>query len=281
MSQNNSDYQRIEKAIAFLRGSFREQPSLEQAAAHVHLSEFHFQKMFTQWAGVSPKKFLQYLTASYAKNLLQHNVTVSEAAHSSGLSGSGRLHDLFVKIEGMTPGEFKNRGAGLDIRYGMYPTPFGNVFIASTRKGICRMVFYENEHEPLEKLTADYENAQLLSETDNCHLAALNIFNPSHSPAQMKLHLKGTSFQIKVWEALLKIPMGAVSTYGDIALQLNHQNAARAVGTAVGSNPVAYLIPCHRVIRKDGNFGEYMWGSARKTAIIGWEGAQSENTVTD
>lgn len=271
------NYDRIAKAIDYIRVNFREQPSLEEVAAHVHLSPFHFQRLFTDWAGTSPKKFLQYISIEYAKKLLKENqATLAETAYETGLSGTGRLHDLFVTIEGMTPAEYKNGGKALSIRYSMAESPFGKVIAASTLKGICYMAFADDELQAFPALHRYFPNATFIKERDEHQQNALRIFSDGwNSLEQIKLHLKGTDFQIKVWEALLKIPMGKLSTYGLIAAQIENPKASRAVGTAIGSNPVAFLIPCHRVIQSGGATGGYMWGATRKTAIIGWEASKA------
>jgi len=270
-----TDYERIKKAIEFIRSNFQQQPDLDAVAKEVYLSPFHFQRLFKDWAGVSPKKFLQYISLQHAKKLL-HEHTVSDAAYETGLSGSGRLHDLFINIEGMTPGEYKNGGEQLQINYSFAETPFGNILVASTTKGICHLAFADDEKDALQQLQLQFPNAQFRQVVDTIQQNALFIFTQDWKDlSKIKLHLKGTPFQIKVWEALLKIPMGDVSTYSNIANTINNPNASRAVGTAIGDNPVAFLIPCHRVIRSTGDFGQYHWGSIRKTAMIGWEAARS------
>jgi AraC family transcriptional regulator of adaptative response/methylated-DNA-[protein]-cysteine methyltransferase len=272
---NKSDYDRIASAITFIQQNFKAQPSLDVVAGHVHLSPFHFQKMFSDWAGVSPKKFLQYLSIEYAKNMLKEKqVTLFDAAYETGLSGTGRLHDLFMKVEGMSPGEYKNGGETLKINYSFSETIFGNVIIASTKKGICYLAFYEAKNEALNELRKVFPNASYEQLTDIHQVNALSFFSKNWDDTTMiRLHLKGTPFQIKVWEALLKIPMGQLSTYSTIAKSIENIKASRAVGSAVGDNPVAFLIPCHRVIRSTGEFGHYHWGPVRKTAMIGWEAA--------
>ncbi|MBE7635469.1 methylated-DNA--[protein]-cysteine S-methyltransferase [Sneathiella sp. P13V-1] len=273
-NQDEIDYKRIEKAIHFIRENFKEQPSLEQIAEAVHVSPHHFQRMFKEWAGVSPKKFMQYLSLEYAKELLKNRSTLLDAAYETGLSGTSRLHDLFVSIEGMTPGEFKNGGANLPINYSIAESPFGKLIVASTPKGVCHMQFEEDEDLAFEGLRARFPNAPFRQITDKLQQDALFIFQDDWKRLdQIKLHLSGTPFQIKVWESLLKIPEGAVSTYGDIATKIGNPKSFRAVGTAIGNNPVAYLIPCHRVIQKSGHLGGYRWGEDKKSAILGWEAA--------
>jgi len=270
-----TDYERIKKAIEFIQSNFQQQPDLDAVAKEVYLSPFHFQRLFKDWAGVSPKKFLQYISLQHAKKLL-HQHTISDTAYETGLSGSSRLHDLFISIEGMTPGEYKNGGEQLQINYSFAETPFGNIIVASTAKGICHLAFADDEKNALQQLQLQFPKAQFRQVVDTIQQNALFIFTQDWKDlSKIKLHLKGTPFQIKVWEALLKIPMGDVSTYSGIANTINSPNASRAVGTAIGDNPVAFLIPCHRVIRSTGDFGQYHWGSIRKTAMIGWEAAKT------
>jgi AraC family transcriptional regulator of adaptative response/methylated-DNA-[protein]-cysteine methyltransferase len=271
------NYVRIADAIAYIRQHFKDQPTLDEVAENVHISPYHFQRLFTEWAGVSPKKFLQYISVEHAKGLLKDkNATLFDAAHETGLSGTGRLHDLFVNIEGMTPGEYKNGGEALAINYSFAESPFGTILVASTPKGICQMAFVDEEEEcALQTLQNTFPNAHYKQVVDLIQQNALYIFTHDWSKLdRIKLHLKGTAFQLKVWETLLKIPMGQLSTYGTIAGRIQQPTAARAVGTAIGSNPVAFLIPCHRVIQANGTLGGYMWGTTRKTAMIGWEAAQ-------
>lgn len=276
-SQQELNYNRIAEAIEYIRLNFQSQPDLDEVAAKVHLSPFHFQRLFKDWAGVSPKKFLQYTSIAYAKNILRNQeATVFDAAYDTGLSGTGRLHDLFVKIEGMTPGEFKNGGENLSVNYSYAETPFGNIIVASTHRGICYMAFAEEETVAFQLLQAHFPRAAFRQITDIIQQNALYIFTQDWKKLnQIKLHVKGTDFQLKVWETLLQIPEGQLTTYGSIAGKIQKPQASRAVGTAIGSNPVAFLIPCHRVIQSTGTFGGYMWGINRKTAIIGWEAAKT------
>ncbi|MFT3824037.1 MAG: methylated-DNA--[protein]-cysteine S-methyltransferase [Chitinophagaceae bacterium] len=277
-TQYYTNYNRIAEAIDYIGNNFKQQPSLDLVAEKIHLSPFHFQKMFKEWAGVSPKKFLQYLTIEHAKSMLKEGrSSLADTAFETGLSGTGRLHDLFISIEGMTPGEYKNGGEQLHINYSFAETPFGAVIVASTVKGICYMAFVEDEKEGFATLRQQFPNAKYHQVVDMIQQQALYVFTQDWSKLhQVKLHVKGTAFQLKVWDALLKIPVGNLSTYSSVAAALDQPNASRAVGTAVGDNPVAYLIPCHRVIRSTGEFGQYHWGSTRKTAIIGWEAASIE-----
>lgn len=274
--QQNVNYNRIAEAIDYINQHFKEQPNLDKVAEKVHLSPFHFQRLFTEWAGTSPKKFLQYISVEYAKKLLKENqATLFDAAYETGLSGTSRLHDLFINIEGMTPAEYKNGGRNLSVNFSFAESPFGNIIVASTQKGICHMAFADDEPTAFATMQRHFPNATFNRRLDLIQQNALFIFQNDWSKLnQIKLHLKGTDFQLKVWEALLKIPMGQLSTYGSIAKQIEKSTASRAVGTAIGSNPVAFLIPCHRVIQSTGTFGGYMWGNTRKTAIIGWESAK-------
>ena len=276
------NYERITHAIEFIQQNFRKQPNLEQIAEEVHLSPFHFQRLFSDWAGVSPKKFLQYLSVQYAKQVLDSSqTTLFETAYKTGLSGTGRLHDLFVKIEGMTPGEYKNKGGNLSINYSFSNSLFGRILIASTHKGICYISFSDNDPIAFSELEKRFPNARFTQQTDEIQQGAIHFYGQDWSKLnKIKLHLKGTNFQLKVWEALLKIPLGNLSTYGDIAEIIDKPNASRAVGTAIGNNPVAFLIPCHRVIQSTGALGGYMWGTSRKAAIIGWEASRLNITNT-
>jgi AraC family transcriptional regulator of adaptative response/methylated-DNA-[protein]-cysteine methyltransferase len=287
--QEHINYDRIAEAIDYIRDNFQSQPGLEEIAGKIHLSPYHFQRLFTDWAGVSPKKFLQYISVERAKEVLKdQQATVYDAAFETGLSGTGRLHDLFITIEGMTPGEFRNGGAELEINYSFAESPFGDILVASTPKGICYMAFVDRAAESQVNaeaaagldLQSHFPNARFRQMTDLIQQNALYIFTQDWSRLQqIKLHLKGTEFQLKVWETLLKIPMGGLSTYKDIAGRLGNPGASRAVGSAVGDNPVAFLIPCHRVIQSVGAFGQYHWGATRKTAIIGWEAAKTTKTA--
>lgn len=276
IEQNQIDYNRIAKAIGYIRENFKNQPDLDEVAAAVNLSPFHFQKLFTDWAGVSPKKFLQYLTVEYAKSLLQQKpANLFDTALESGLSGPSRLHDLFVKIEAMTPGEYKNSAQALSINYSFSSGIFGDILIASTKKGICFIAFADDKQEALNELHSRFPGAEFVNIPDEFHSGVVRIFagNPASIPA-IKLHLRGSDFQLKVWEALLKIPEGKLKTYGNIAQEINFPAASRAVGTAIGANPIAFLIPCHRVINATGIIGNYRWGSIRKSVLIGWEAAR-------
>jgi AraC family transcriptional regulator of adaptative response/methylated-DNA-[protein]-cysteine methyltransferase len=276
--QQDINYKRIEKAIEFIKANFKQQPSLEDIAKHVHLSQFYFQRLFTEWAGTTPKNFLKYISIEYCKHLLlEKQITLFDTSDEIGLSSTSRLHDLFIHIEGMTPAEYRNGGEGLNINYSLAASPFGNVLIASTNKGICYMAFEDDELIALQNLKSHFPNATFLNKCDILQQKALMIFqNDWCKLDDIKLHLKGTDFQLKVWNALLNIPLGRLSTYGDIAKKINQPKASRAVGTAIGSNPIAYLIPCHRVIQSSGITGGYMWNPVRKTAIIGWEVAKYE-----
>ena len=274
--QKQLQFERIAQAIEYIQQNFKDQPNLDEVAAHVHLSPAHFQRLFTEWAGTSPKKFLQFISLQHAKKILEHDHSILDATFDTGLSSSSRLHDLFIQIEGMTPAEYKNGGAQLVIEYRFAETLFGQVFIASTKKGICSINFADDKELALQQLVVKFPNAQFIAcenEMQNNALSVFKVHLNAHEQAlpKIKLHLKGTDFQLKVWESLLKIPAGQLVSYGDLAEQIGNAKASRAVGTAIGSNPVAFLIPCHRVIQATGALGEYHWGRHRKTAMIGWE----------
>ncbi|PRY11974.1 DNA-O6-methylguanine--protein-cysteine S-methyltransferase /transcriptional regulator Ada [Pontibacter ummariensis] len=275
-----SHYQTIARALAYIRAHVQEQPDLDEVAASVCLSPYHFQRAFTEWAGVSPKKFLQFLTLKHAKAALARNATLSEAAGQSGLSGTGRLHDLFLTLEGITPGEYKNRAEKTRITYSLASCQFGDYVVASTARGICYLHFYEDEQLALQEMRQYWPKAQLCSHRDQQHEQVNAFFtDKAWQPEQkLNLHLKGTPFQLKVWEALLKIPEGRFTSYATLAQHIKQPSAARAVGTAIGSNPIAFLIPCHRVIKSVGGIGEYRWGPERKMAMLGWEAAQAGAT---
>lgn len=276
----DTNYLRIAKAIEYINENFQEQPSLNEIAEHIHLSQAHFQRIFTEWAGISPKKFLQYISLEHAKSILKNhkNNTVLDATYNTGLSSSSRLHDLFIQIEGMTPAEYKNGGELLQINFNFSETIFGAIIVASTSKGICHMAFIDDKSHAFNVLKSKFPNAKFIQQTDELQNKALLAFqNKQHDLPTIKLHLKGTQFQLKVWESLLKIPMGQLTTYSAVAKEIGNDRASRAVGTAIGNNPVAFLIPCHRVILTSGFFGGYMWGTTRKTAMIGWESAKSSS----
>ncbi len=260
----------------------RQQPDLDEMARQIHLSPFHFQRLFKEWAGVSPKKFLQFTSIEFAKKLLQSRKPWLPSVLKPGLSGTSRLHDLFIQIEGMTPGEYQQGGKNLHIYYSHAETLFGNILIASTAKGICHISFCRTTtRSPEAEIRSRFPAAVLEQKTDLHQQQALKLFRDDWSDLdRVKLHLKGTAFQIKVWNALLQIPMGSLKSYLEIAKQTGDARASRAVGTAIGSNPIAYLIPCHRVITSSGNLGGYHWGIDRKSAIIGWEAAR-QHVVED
>ena len=270
----NKQYKRVEEAIRYLTENYMRQPSLYEVADAVHLSPFHFQKIFTDWAGISPKKFLQYLTVETLKKELQQTRNLSEAAERVGLSTQSRVYDLFVQIEAVTPNEYKTGGAGMFIEYGIHPTPFGDCLLALTDRGICALRFIdENETLLLTELQQEWRAAHISRNQNRTKEVVGEIFKTS-SGNKIKLLLKGTNFQLKVWNALVKIPFGNVVSYQTIGEEIENPQAVRAVGSAVGANPVAYIIPCHRVIRRDAIIGEYRWGTIRKKALLGWEKAQ-------
>jgi AraC family transcriptional regulator of adaptative response/methylated-DNA-[protein]-cysteine methyltransferase len=270
------DYTRIERAIRFLEAHAREQPDLDTVAAAAGLSPHHFQRLFRRWAGISPKRFVQFLTAGHARELLAARHNALDTALASGLSGSGRLHDLMVNVYAATPGELRGGGAGLAIRYGFASTPFGECLIARTARGICHLAFVdEGRRDAQAELMARWPEARFTRATDTAALAR-RLFAPNgHAGGPLALHLHGTNFQIRVWEALVRIPAGAAVCYEDLAAAVGVPSATRAVASAVAANPVAVLIPCHRVIRKTGAFGEYHWGTTRKQALLAWEAVRA------
>ena len=277
--EHHINYQRIEKAIQYLEKNVQRQPDLDEVAEKVHLSPFHFQRMFTEWAGISPKRFLQFLTVDFLKDKLQHSRSLMEAADLAGLSSQSRVYDLFTTLEAMTPQEYKLRGSGIRIEFGFHPTPFGMCLIGVTERGICWMSFLssdEDSRNALEEMKAYWHNSVFHEDKQLTAAFVDKIFSNNAQGEKLHLFVKGTNFQVKVWEALLKIPSGEVTTYQTIAQSLNNPKALQAVGSAVGSNHIAYLIPCHRVIRKDGILGEYRWSPARKKTMIGREMATFE-----
>ncbi|HSL45151.1 MAG TPA: methylated-DNA--[protein]-cysteine S-methyltransferase [Anaerolineales bacterium] len=272
--QLSEDYLRIEQAILYLENHYRDQPGLDEVAANLGLSDYHLQRLFTRWAGVSPKRFLQFLTKEGAKDLLDRSENLLETTHQVGLSSLGRLHDLFVTTEAVTPGEYKTRGAGVTIRYGIHPTPFGKCLIATTDRGICHLSFVQtSEGDAIDNLVADWKQATMIEDYRSTAGLIEPIFDLRYSNRgkPLNVHLRGTNFQLKVWEALLQVPAGEVTTYAGIASRIGSPGALRAVGTAVGHNPIAVLIPCHRVIRKVGEIGNYRWGALRKKALLARE----------
>jgi AraC family transcriptional regulator of adaptative response/methylated-DNA-[protein]-cysteine methyltransferase len=277
LKQLSEDYLSIEQAILYLENHYKDQPSLEEVAANVGLSEYHFQRLFTRWAGVSPKRFLQFLTKEGAKVLLNRSENLLDTTHQVGLSSLGRLHDLFVSTEAVTPGEYKSRGAGVTIRYGLHASPFGKCLIAVTERGICHLGFVQtSEGDAIDQLVAEWKQARMIEDYRFTAPLVEPIFGlrDSGRGKPLNVHLRGTNFQLKVWEALLQVPAGAVTTYEGIASRIGRPSARRAVGTAVGHNPIAVLIPCHRVIRKVGEFGNYRYGTLRKKALLAREFAQ-------
>jgi AraC family transcriptional regulator, regulatory protein of adaptative response / methylated-DNA-[protein]-cysteine methyltransferase len=275
------DYAQVEATIQYLEAHHEEQPGLAEIAKAANLSEYHFQRLFSRWVGISPKRFLQFLTKEHAKKLIQNSSTVLDTTFDSGLSSPGRLHDLFVNCEAVTPGEYKNKGFGLDIRYGYHLSPFGECLLAVTDRGICALSFVQagDRKQPIADLEGQWPQATIRFDPQASAGLLDSIFGypHRHPPAPLYLFVKGTNFQIKVWEALLKIPLGQAVTYEDIARHVGMPKAARAVGNAVGRNPIPFLIPCHRVIRKMGQFGYYGGGPARKKAMLGWESTQAQN----
>ena len=274
LKQSSEDYLRIEQAILYLENHYKDQPELGEVAANIGLSEYHFQRVFTRWAGVSPKRFLQFLTKEGAKELLDRSENLLDTTHQVGLSSLGRLHELFVTAEAVTPGEYKSSGAGVTIRYGIHPTPFGKCLIATTERGICHLSFVQtSEGDAIDGLVGEWKQANMVED----YRSTVSLIEPifdlryNHRGKALHVHLRGTNFQLKVWEALLQIPAGEVTTYAGLAARIGNPGATRAVGTAVGHNPIAVLIPCHRVIRKVGEFGNYRYGAPRKKALLARE----------
>ncbi len=277
-SQQSDDYRRIEKAISYLEANFKSRPALDQIAESTHLSKFHFNRLFKRWAGISPIQFLQFLTLEHAKQKLAESRSLFDTSLEAGLSGPGRLHDLFVAFEAITPGEFKQMGAGLKMEYGFHPTPFGACFLVVTDRGISHLSFVEGDDRAvaLNQLQQNWPEATLAENQSRTGSMVNRIFSFDHLHETRPFHLllKGTNFQVSVWRALLTIPSGNVVCYQDVAAYIGRPKAFRAVANAVAGNPIGYLIPCHRVIAKSGQIHQYRWGAARKKAILGWEAAK-------
>jgi AraC family transcriptional regulator of adaptative response/methylated-DNA-[protein]-cysteine methyltransferase len=269
-----TDYDRIEQAIRYIRANADRQPGLEEISDRLNLSPFHFQRLFRRWAGISPKRFLQHVTVDHAKRLLEESGNVLDTAYEVGLSSPARLHDHFVSLEAVTPGEYKQAGAGLLIRHGLHEGPFGAMFLAATERGLCRLGFVDagDEEAELDLLRSDWPRAELRHDLAFTSEIANGVFPSDRGPrGPLHLQVRGTNFQIAVWRALLRVPAGSLCTYDSVARAIGRPGAAQAVGNAVGANRVAYLIPCHRVIRAGGELGGYRWGTARKSAMIAWE----------
>jgi AraC family transcriptional regulator of adaptative response/methylated-DNA-[protein]-cysteine methyltransferase len=276
LGQLARDYKKVEAAILFLEKNSRRQPMLEEIAAAAGLSEFHFQRLFSRWVGISPKRFLQFLTKEHAKKLIEGSQSLLGVALDAGLSGPGRLHDLFVTCEAVTPGQYRRRGEGVAIAYGIHASPFGDCLLGVSGRGVCWLSFLQGDsRDHLAEFGNYWKNASITHAPERTGLFVDRIFDfpKTGRPEPFHLYVRGTNFQIKVWEALLRIPLGRAVTYQDIAAHIGQPKAARAVGNAVGDNPLSFVIPCHRVIRKLGEFGHYGGGPARKKAILGWEAA--------
>lgn len=268
----------IERAIHYITDNYRLQPSLEEVSNHVHLSKYHFQRLFQEWAGVTPKQFLQFITVEHAKRCLEEGQSTLATAYDVGLSGNGRLHDMFIKIESCTPGEFQKRGKGLQLRYQVIDSPFGEMVIAESDLGITQMEFLQENESPLELLEAIFPEAHFHKQLGTYGLRVQHYISTWKIPEKrIVLDLRGTPFQIRVWRALLSVPSAQLVAYGDIARAINEPNAVRAVATAIGKNPIAYLIPCHRVIRESGEMGGYGWGRGKKFLINGFENVRLRN----
>ena len=270
------DYRRIERAIRFLDGHVVDQPSLEDVAREIGLSPFHAQRLFTRWAGISPKRFLGLLTVGHAKAALQAGESVLDATYEVGLSGPSRLHDLFVTYEAMTPGEYKQQGAGLVVRYGVHPTPFGAALLLTTERGIAGLSFVDEAPEQaIEEARAAWPLSRLVEDRAATAALVARLFDGAGGEPT-RLLLKGTNFQVRVWSALLRVPSGRVVSYLDLATALGQPRAVRAIGNALAHNPVGFVVPCHRVIRATGALGDYRWGHVRRRALLAWEAAQTE-----
>jgi AraC family transcriptional regulator of adaptative response/methylated-DNA-[protein]-cysteine methyltransferase len=272
------DYDHIRRAIAFLTDNWQEQPTLDALADHLGLGAAHTQRLFKRWCGLSPKEFVQAITIDRARSLLDGSASLLETAHEVGLSGAGRLHDLFVTHEAMTPGDYKRRGEGLEITYGFHASPFGDAIVLATSRGVAGLAFVDEDkgqtrEEALADMTRRWPAARYIEAPERTELHARRIFEPAEwRPEQpVRLVMIGSDFEVRVWEALLRIPMGRAVSYADIARHIGMPTASRAVGSAVGRNPISFVVPCHRVLRGDGNLGGYHWGLTRKRAIIGWE----------
>jgi AraC family transcriptional regulator of adaptative response/methylated-DNA-[protein]-cysteine methyltransferase len=280
-----SDYERIAKAIAYIGQNVTAQPSLDDLAAHVHLSPFHFQRVFSRWAGTTPKRFLQVLTLEHGKRLLEESGSLLEVSDALGLSSSSRLHDHFVQLEAVTPGEYRSRGKGLAIAHGTHDTPFGKIFVARTPRGVCRAAFLDGSDraEQLDALRTTWPLATLKADAQaTANIAAFLSAVPAHAGERpLSLHVAGTNFQIAVWRALLRVPVGSAVSYSQIAAAVGSPRAVRAAGTAIGANPIAFLIPCHRVIRQSGGLGGYRWGVERKQAMQIWERLQLDRGIRE
>ncbi|WP_029278521.1 bifunctional helix-turn-helix domain-containing protein/methylated-DNA--[protein]-cysteine S-methyltransferase [Pedobacter borealis] len=279
MTNQEINYYRIEKAIGYLTENFKGQPSLEEIADKVNMSPFHFQRIFTDWVGISPKKFIQHLTLDYLRNKISETENMIDAADLAGLSSQSRVHDLFISIEGVSPQQYKTSGKGLEIFYGYHASPFGLCFIAVSEKGICTLKFIDEEksRNEFELFSQQWQFASLIHRPDYTQEYLRKIFQPDKTnPEKLNLLTQGTDFQIKVWEALLKIPFGAVSSFQQIAQIIEQPNATRSVASAIGKNSILYLIPCHRIISKNGTMGNYHYGKVRKQTMIGWEMSKTQ-----
>ena len=274
MNSHAANYLRVEQAIKFLTSNFKSQPSLEEVARQVNLSPFHFQRLFVDWVGISPKKFLQHLTMNHLRERLQQSPNLLDAAETAGLSSQSRVYDLFVTIEGVTPDEYKNAGEGLEICYGYHPSPFGTCFIAASERGVCGLYFVDEERKQnqFDTFKQKWRFAKIVHDPSVGQRYVGMIFGPQRQmQGNIRLLVQGTKFQLNVWEALLRIPFASITTFQQVADSIGRPHAARAVATAVVANPVLYLIPCHRIICKDGSLGEYHWGRVRKQLMIAWE----------
>jgi AraC family transcriptional regulator, regulatory protein of adaptative response / methylated-DNA-[protein]-cysteine methyltransferase len=273
---DSREFARMTRAIEFIEREYQRQPKLAEIACHVDLSEFHFNRLFRRWTGLTPKQYLAEVTSRAAGAALRAEPSVMDAAHSVGLSGGGRLHDLTVTLEAMSPGEIRAAGAGVEIRHGVTETPFGSAFIAETERGLMRLSFLDGRSDATEisGLRVSWPKAKFVRDDARAAALAATIWSPrsaGHKAVTLPLAVTGTNFQVQVWRALLELDPGATVTYSALARQLGQPNGARAVGNAVGANPVAWVIPCHRVLKASGELGGYRWGATRKQMIRRWE----------
>lgn len=285
-SESVRDYDTVRRALRFLSEQWQDQPDLDALAAHLCLSPAHCQKLFKRWCGLSPKEFVQAVTLDHARQMLEGSASVLDAAHEVGLSGTGRLHDLFVTHEAMTPGDTRRRGKGLGMAYGFHPTPFGEALAAMTTRGLAGLAFVDEDKGQtrdtlLAEMTARWPRASWRHAPEASAATVSDIFNPGGTRREIKLILVGTDWEVRVWRTLLDIPVGRAVSYIDVARHVCTERAARAVGTAVSKNPIAFVVPCHRVMRSDGGLGGYHWGLTRKWAIIGWEAGQVVRAAKD
>ena len=279
---DSRDFARIAKAIRYIDEHYREQPSLTTIARHTGLSEFHFNRLFRRWAGVTPKQYLAFVTGHHARSEIESQSSVLDAAYAVGLSGPSRLHDLIVTLDAVTPGELKSFGRGITVHYGFTETPFGEALLAATPRGLTHLAFVDagERDNAVDELRARWRNADLVRDDARAQGFAILIWGKSDkSTSKLRLHVAGTNFQLKVWQALLDSGPQSRTTYSALAKAIGEEGSARAIGNAVGANPIGWLIPCHTVLRRDGALGGYHWGEDRKRAILAWDSLKNETLV--